>query len=310
VEQGALNMDVQDARNAESTRDNVAEPGGIELRNVDKTYHVGRFAREVVKDCSFRIEPGKFTVMIGPSGVGKSTLIRLIAGFEKPTRGQILASGRPIHGPGHDRQVMFQETALFPWMTTDENVFFGPKARNEYTLEARRLGDSLIGKVGLDGFRAKYPSQLSGGMQRRAELARAMINNPAVMILDEPFRGLDSMTKKLMLEYYEALCEETRRTNFFVTTDVDEAIFLADRLLVMAHGPTHVRAVIDVDRPRPRSLAALVGDDEANDLKAEVLSLLHEEAAKSFAAGGTAAADFVHAYRLRTSIRPDRPPLP
>jgi NitT/TauT family transport system ATP-binding protein len=314
VEQGALtmanipSMKTQHPPKSEWPRGDVPEPGGIEVRHVDKTYGVGRFARDVVKDCSFFIEPGKFTVMIGPSGVGKSTLIRLIAGFEKPTGGQILASGRPIQGPGHDRQVMFQETSLFPWMTTDENVFFGPRARNEYTRETRRLGDGLIRKVGLDGFRAKYPSQLSGGMQRRAELARAMINNPAIMILDEPFRGLDSMTKKLMLEYYAALCEETRRTSFFVTTDVDEAIFLADRLLVMGHMPTRVRAVIEVEQPRPRSLAALVGDDAVNDLKARVLSLLHEEAAKSFAAGGTAAADFVDAYRLRTSGRPGAPP--
>jgi NitT/TauT family transport system ATP-binding protein len=304
-----MNMKTQDAPESEWPRNDVPEPGGIEVRHVDKTYGVGGFARQVVKDCSFFIEPGKFTVMIGPSGVGKSTLIRLIAGFEKPTRGQILASGRPIQGPGHDRQVMFQETALFPWMTTNENVFFGPRARNEYPLEARRLGDSLIRKVGLEGFRAKYPLQLSGGMQRRAELARAMINDPAVMILDEPFRGLDSMTKKLMLEYYAALCEETHRTNFFVTTDVDEAIFLADRLLVMAHMPTHVREVIDLEQPRPRSLAALVADDKANDLKARVLSLLHEEAAKAFAGGGTAAADFVDAYRRRASMRPDRAPL-
>jgi NitT/TauT family transport system ATP-binding protein len=287
-----------------------ATPTGVELRAVGKAYRVGRAVREVVKDCSFRIEAGMFTVMIGPSGVGKSTLIRLIAGFEKPSSGAILVDGKPVDGPGRDRQVVFQETALFPWMTTDENVAYGPRARGEYTSEARRLGESLLAKVGLERFRSRYPSQLSGGMQRRAEVARAMINSPALMILDEPFRGLDSMTRKLMLEYYAALCEEERRTNFFVTTDVDEAIFLADRLLVMSHIPTRVRAVIDVDLPRPRRLVGLVGDERANELKAEVLSLLHEEAAKSFAAGGSAAADFVDAYRQRAAAASGRPSSP
>jgi NitT/TauT family transport system ATP-binding protein len=281
----------------------------LEARDVDKTYGVGRREREVVKSCSLRIEPGRFTVMIGPSGVGKSTLIRLLAGFERPTRGQILAGGKPVQGPSRDRQVMFQESALFPWMTTRENVFYGPKARRECTAAAVRAGDGLIHRVGLEAFRSRYPSQLSGGMQRRAELARAIINGPKVMILDEPFRGLDSMTKNLMLEYYAELSAETGRTNFFVTTDVDEAIFLADRLLVMTHIPTRVRAVIDVDLPRPRRAADLARDDAASDLKMHVLSLLYEEAAKSFAAGRTSAADFVDAYRQEVSARGERAPV-
>lgn len=280
------------------------EAAGIELRHVYKRYGVGPLAREVVADCSFFIERRKFTVMIGPSGVGKSTLIRLIAGFERPTRGEILIDGKPVDGPGPDRQVMFQETALFPWMTTNENVLYGPKARGACTPAARRLGEALLEQVGLSAFRAKYPSQLSGGMQRRAELARALVNRPAVMILDEPFRGLDAMTKKLMLEYYAKLREDTPRTDFFVTTDVDEAIFLADRLLVMSHIPTQVRAVLEVDLPRPRRLTAIVEDDRASSLKADVLSLLHEEAMKAFASGNLAATDVIEAYRRRTPARP------
>src|SRR5205085_138413 len=140
----------------------------------------------------------------------------------------------------------------FPWMTTWDNILYGPRARGELTQETLEFGEFLLTKVGLQDFRDKYPGQLSGGMQRRAELARAMINNPKVMILDEPFRGLDAMTKELMWEYYSRLYEENRRTNFFVTTDIDEAVFLADRMLVMANIPTQVRAVIDVDLPRPR----------------------------------------------------------
>ena len=273
----------------------------IVLRDVGKSYGLGRAATEVVADCSFTVEPNKFTVMIGPSGAGKSTLIRLIAGFEKPTRGEILAAGKPVSGPDKDRLVVFQETALFPWMTTAKNVLYGPQARGEANAATRILVDFLLDKVGLRAFRDRYPAQLSGGMQRRAELARALINNPDVMILDEPFRGLDAMTKKLMLDYFAKLCEDERRTNLFVTTDIDEAIFLADRLLVMSHKPTKVRAVIEVDLPRPRDYAAIFRDDRANAIKLEALSLLHEEAMKAFAGGSKAAADFIEAYSRRSA---------
>jgi NitT/TauT family transport system ATP-binding protein len=282
----------------------AANAPAIELRSVDKTYGAGRSARHVVKDCSFAIESGRCTVLMGPSGAGKSTLVRLIAGFEAPTRGEVRAAGAVVKGPGRDRQVMFQETALFPWMITEENVVYGPKARHEYGERAKRLGDALIRRVGLDGFRSKYPAQLSGGMQRRAELARALINNPSVLILDEPFRGLDAMTKRLMLEYYAELSRESARTSLFVTTDVDEAIFLADRLLLLTHIPARVREVIDVDLPRRRTVADLFDDPRANDLKRRVLDALHEEAAKSFSAGERASSDFVDSYRLRLGAPP------
>ena len=269
----------------------------VELRAVAKSYGTGRARRPVVEDCSFVIEPEKVTVMIGPSGAGKSTLIRLIAGFERPTGGEILVGGKPVRGPGPDRQVMFQECALFPWMTTAENVTYGPRARGALTPETKELASRLIDSVGLSAFRSRFPAQLSGGMQRRAELARAMINQPALMMLDEPFRGLDALTKKLMLEAYAELSSGARRTTLFVTTDVDEAIFLADRVLVMSHIPTRVKATIDVDLTRPRRFADLFTDDRANEIKIHVLSLLHAEAMRSFVAGSRAAADFVDAYR-------------
>ena len=197
--------------------------------------------------------------------------------------------------------MLFQETALFPWMSTWDNILYGPRARGELTQETRAFAEFLLAKVGLQEFRDKYPGQLSGGMQRRAELARAMVNNPKVMILDEPFRGLDAMTRELMWEYYARLYEENRRTNFFVTTDIDEAVFLADRMLVMCNTPTHVRAVIDVDLPRPRRFADLVENDRANDIKKHALSILHAEAMRSFSRGSKAAADFVEAYLKRAS---------
>jgi len=273
--------------------------GEIIASHVSKSYGATQFSREVVKDCSFTIERGKLTVMIGPSGCGKSTLIRLLAGFERPTRGTITLNGEPIGEPGPDRLVLFQESALFPWMTTYDNILYGPRARGEVTQETLDFAEFLLNKIGLQDFRKKYPTQLSGGMQRRAELARAMINNPEVMILDEPFRGLDAMTKELMWEYYSALYEENRRTNFFVTTDIDEAIFLADRMLIMTNIPTQVRAVLEVDLPRPRKFLDLVENDKSNEIKMQALSILHEEAMKSFSRGSKAATDFVEAYSKR-----------
>lgn len=276
--------------------------GRIELHNVSKSYGAGYFIKRVVEDCSLVVEDGQFTVMIGPSGVGKSTIIRLIAGFEKPASGEILINGAPVRGPGPDRLVVFQETALFPWMTTKANILYGPKARSEDEDDALRRAGDLLERTGLQAFRNKYPAQLSGGMQRRAELARAMINDPAIIILDEPFRGLDAMTKALMLEYYAKLYEDTGRTNLFITTDIGEAIFLADRLLIMGNIPTRVREVIEVDLPRPRSLAQIVDDNRANDIKTRALAVLYEEAMKSFASGSQAAADFFDAYVRRMLV--------
>ncbi|WP_428852327.1 ABC transporter ATP-binding protein [Imbroritus primus] len=273
--------------------------GEIKLEHVCKTYGKGPFAKDVIKDCSFLIERSKLTVMIGPSGCGKSSLIRLIAGFESPTSGKITLNGKPVTHPGRDRLVVFQESALFPWMTTYDNIMYGPRARGEDNQKTRDMANFLLDKVGLTAFRDKYPTQLSGGMQRRAELARAMINNPEVMVLDEPFRGLDAMSKELMWEYYAKLFEESHRTNFFVTTDIDEAVYLADRLLIMTNTPMQVRAVIEVDVPRPRSLSSFFTSDRANDVKMQALSLLHEEAMKSFSGGSKAAADFVEAYAKR-----------
>ncbi len=271
----------------------------IVVDNISKSYGAGPFAKKVITDCSFTIESNQLTVMIGPSGCGKSTLIQLIAGFESPDSGSITMNGKPITGPGKDRLVLFQESALFPWMTTYDNIMYGPRARGENNDEAAELAEFLLAKVGLEAFRDKYPQQLSGGMQRRAELARAMINRPEVMILDEPFRGLDNMSKELMWEYYARLYEEDRNTNFFVTTDIDEAIFLADRLLIMTNLPTSTRAVIEIDIPRPRQIEAIGNSARANEIKKEVMTLLHEEAMKSFSGGSKAAADFLDAYSKR-----------
>lgn len=262
----------------------VATMGEVRLKNVGQVYKRGDQHEIILRQCSFDVVPGKLTVLLGPSGCGKSTLIKLIAGYEKPTLGEISIDGKPVRGPGSDRTVVFQETALFPWMTLHENIMFGPIEQGAKKSEVSDKATKLLTKVGLKGFETKYPDQVSGGMQRRAEVARAFINNPKVMILDEPFRGLDHMSRGLMQEYYSALFEETRMTTLFVTSEVDEAIFLADRIIVLSYKPTNVKAIIDVPLPRPRKFHMLTSEIYGN-LKEHILGLLYEEALKGFAAG-------------------------
>jgi len=251
----------------------------------------------ILKDCSMTVEKGKLTVLVGPSGCGKTTVINLIAGYEVPYRGEVLMDGKPITGPNWERLVVFQEMALFPWLTCYENVVFSPTVRGSMTKEEMHSeAMRLLELVGLKGFEEKYPMQLSGGMQRRAELARALINQPKIMLMDEPFRGLDAMTRELMQEYYLKLFEATKSTNLFVTSEIEEAIFLADKLLVMTNKPTKIKKAIDVDLPRPRDWK-MATSPRYRELKAEALELLHEEAVKASAASGKADIDLTAGYQ-------------
>jgi NitT/TauT family transport system ATP-binding protein len=270
----------------------------VECRQLTKTFGEEWTRQVVVEDASFVVEAGQLNVMIGPSGCGKSTLINLIAGYEQPTAGEILIDGQRVNGPGRDRLVVFQETALFPWMTSLENVMFGPEVRGISRRESRQEARRLLEKVGLTGFEDKYPSQLSGGMQRRCELARALINQPKIMLMDEPFRGLDAMTRELMQEYLLRLFEEIRHTVLFVTSELEEAIFLADRLLILSAKPTGVKRVLEVDLPRPRDFH-LLASARYGELKQEALEALYHEAVKAFAKGSKAAYDLVEAFGKR-----------
>ena len=254
----------------------------------------------ILKDCSMTVEKGKLTVLVGPSGCGKTTVINLIAGYEVPYRGEVLMDGKPIAGPNWERLVVFQEMALFPWLTCYENVVFSPTVRGSMSKEEMHSeAMRLLELVGLKGFEEKYPMQLSGGMQRRAELARALINQPKIMLMDEPFRGLDAMTRELMQEYYLKLFEATKSTNLFVTSEIEEAIFLADKLLVMTNKPTKIKKAFDVDLPRPRDWK-MATSPRYRELKAEILELLHEEAIKASVASGKADVDLAAAYeRIR-----------
>jgi NitT/TauT family transport system ATP-binding protein len=271
--------------------------GMVEVISISKSYGMGPQRQTVIEDCSFTVESGKLTVLIGPSGCGKTTLINILAGYETVDSGTLIMNGEPIKGPGWDRLVVFQETALFPWMTTLENVMYGHlvrRERNKKELEAEAM--ELLKKVGLADFRDKYPLQLSGGMQRRAELVRALINTPQVMMMDEPFRGLDAMTRELMQEYYVRLFEENQITNLFVTSELEEAIFLADRLVILSNRPAKVRKILNIDLPRPRELHVLTSDEYLN-YKKEALEILHEEAMRAFASGSrVAVTDFLEAY--------------
>jgi NitT/TauT family transport system ATP-binding protein len=265
------------------------------MDGASKGFGLGPLHKQVLCDCSFTLEKAKLTVVIGPSGCGKSTLVNLLSGYETPDSGKIFIDGQAVSTPGPDRLVVFQETALFPWMTTFENVSYGPKVQRKLPKEVyEKETMKLLELVGLKDFKDKYPTQLSGGMQRRAELVRAMINQPKVMIMDEPFRGLDAMTRALMQEYYVRLFEEHRGTNLFVTSELEEAIFLADKLLILTNRPARVKKVIEVNLPRPREFSMLTSK-EYMVCKQEALELLHEEAMKSFAAGAVNAADFLEA---------------
>jgi len=271
---------------------------GLILNNISKGFGEVWDREEIISDFSLIVKQSELTVLVGPSGCGKSTLVNLIAGFDKPDDGEISINGKKITEPGNDRMVVFQETALIPWQTTMDNVTFGPilrgKDKNKVTEEANRL----LEKVGLKEFKDKFPIQLSGGMQRRAELARAMINEPEIMIMDEPFRGLDAMSRELMQEFFVKLFEDNRKTNLFVTSEIEEAVFLADRVVVLSNRPTNVRKIIDITLPRPRNFNML-SSSEAYEYKREAMELLHEEAMKSFK-GSEVGDDFMKAYIKNT----------
>ena len=257
--------------------------GELVLDNITKEFRIpGCPVCVTLKDCSLTVPPGSLTVLVGPSGCGKSTLANIAAGYDRPTWGRALINGRKVTGPGRDRVMVFQETALWPWMTVMKNATFGPTMLGGMSKkDAEEKAMALLQKVGLQDFRDKYPAQLSGGMQRRAELCRALAMDPDVMILDEPFRGLDVMTRELMQEHLLRLWRETRMTMLFITSEIEEALFLGDRVLVMTNMPGTIKTEVEVDLPRPRDFHVMASEPY-RVIKAQVMESLFEEAAKIF----------------------------
>jgi NitT/TauT family transport system ATP-binding protein len=214
----------------------------------------GRTSIEVIKDIDLGINAGEFVSFIGPSGCGKSTLLTVIAGYLKPTSGQVLLNGRPVTGPGPERMMVFQQPALFPWLTAEGNVSYGlrlKKNRHE-PRSAKEKVASILKQVQLDQFAAYYPSELSGGMRQRIEIARALAVNPEVLLMDEPLGALDSLTRRSMQREVLRIWAETQKTILFVTHDIDEAVIMSDRIVVMGPRPTVIREILTNTLPRPR----------------------------------------------------------
>jgi ABC-type nitrate/sulfonate/bicarbonate transport system ATPase subunit len=201
---------------------------------------------------SLTVAENDFITILGPSGCGKSTLLRIVAGLDRPSTGRVLLDGREVQGPGADRGMVFQSYTLFPWLTVAENIAYGLREKGMAEPERRAIVAAYIGKVGLAGFEHHFPKQLSGGMQQRTAIARALANDPAILLLDEPFGALDNQTRALMQELLLGIWEHERKTVLFVTHDIEEAIFLASRVAVMTARPGRIKADLTVDLPHPR----------------------------------------------------------
>ena len=212
----------------------------------------GGVPTQALEKTDLKVEDNDFITILGPSGCGKSTLLRAVAGLDTPTTGRILLDGVAVSRPGADRGMVFQSYTLFPWLTVRENVCFGLREKGMAAPRQRELSDAYIAKVGLSGFEAHFPKQLSGGMQQRTALARALANDPKILLLDEPFGALDHQTRELMQELLLGIWEQDRKTVLFVTHDIDEAIFMASRVVVMTARPGRVKFDMAVDLPHPR----------------------------------------------------------
>ncbi|MBD1877569.1 ATP-binding cassette domain-containing protein [Coleofasciculus sp. FACHB-T130] len=238
----------------------------------------------VLESTNFKINPGEFVCLLGPSGCGKSTILNLIAGFLKPTRGQVLVDEQPVERPGADRGFVFQQYSLLPWKTTFENVEFGLKIQGISRVERTELVNDYLDRVGLYKHRHSYPHQLSGGMQQRASIVRALVNSPSVLLMDEPFAALDAQTRHMMQELLLNIWSDLKSTVIFVTHDIEEAIFLSDRILVMGVRPGHIKETVVVNLDRPRHIDTMLSPDFVN-LNRQVFELIREETLKSMELG-------------------------
>jgi NitT/TauT family transport system ATP-binding protein len=246
----------------------------LEVRGISKVFVADGRELTAMENVSLNARPSEIVSIIGPSGCGKSTLLRMIAGFDFPTSGRLELGGRPIGGPGADRGIVFQHPALFPWLTVYENVAFGPKMRGAPQERYRPAAEHYLKSVGLTGFERHYPYQLSGGMRQRVQIARVLIGEPRILLMDEPFGALDYQTRLTMQKLLLDLWEEYRPSVFFVTHDVEEAIFISDRVYVMSARPGRILEALEVGIRRPRVYDEVSGADEFVRLKLHALKLL------------------------------------
>jgi sulfonate transport system ATP-binding protein len=247
----------------------AAVGAALNVEGVSHAFDIDGAALPVLNDVTFHVRPGEFVALLGPSGCGKSTLLRLVAGLETPRSGALFEDGRPIKGPFPSRVVVFQDPTLFPWRTVWKNVALGLEAQGVLKSQRPHV-DAALDLVGLSAFRNAYPHQLSGGMAQRVALARALVNNPRILILDEPLGKLDSLTRISMQAEIAALWQRSGFTTLMVTHDVEEAVFMANRVIVFSDRPARIKADMTVDRPFPRHR----GDPKLAELRRNILGLL------------------------------------
>jgi ABC-type nitrate/sulfonate/bicarbonate transport system ATPase subunit len=261
--------------------------GQLSIRGVGRTFPgVHRGAPTVaLQPTTLEVADNDFITILGPSGCGKSTLLRIVAGLDTPTLGEVRLDGAPVAGPGADRGMVFQSYTLFPWLTVRENICFGLREKGLPVAQQHEIAARFVAEVGLRGFESHYPKQLSGGMQQRVALARALANDPKILLLDEPFGALDNQTRALMQELLLSIWELHKKTVLFVTHDVDEAIFMANRCVVFSARPGRIKNELAIDLPYPRHYtvkttprfsalkAAVTEDIRAESLKAAQMAL-------------------------------------
>jgi NitT/TauT family transport system ATP-binding protein len=253
-----------------------ARRGLIEIRDLGVVFPSAESPIEAVKDVSLRVEPGEFVSLIGPSGCGKSTLLNIVAGFVRPTAGSALLDGSAVKRPGSDRGVVFQQYSLFPWLTVRKNVEFGPRMQGVPASRREASARTLLGLAGLLAFENHYPDQLSGGMKQRVGIVRALATSPQVLLMDEPFGALDAQTRVVMQEILTNMWQKFRISVLFITHDIEEAIFLSDRIYVMTARPGRIKAEIRVPLPRPRT-AEMTYTASFIELVQQLKSLIREE---------------------------------
>ncbi len=253
-----------------------AATGKLSVDAVSLTYGTGAKRVLALDGISFEVRPNEFTVIVGPSGCGKSSLLYIAAGLTETTGGEIRANDRPVNGPGADRGMVFQSYTLFPWLTVRNNVEYGLRRKGLAAPERRGIAERYLREIGLTAFTDHYPKQLSGGMMQRVAIARALANDPDILLMDEPFGALDSQTRHSMQKLLLRVWEQSHKTVTFVTHDIDEAILLGDRVIVMTARPGRVKADITITIPRPRH-PEIALEPEFIALKRRIIEELRDE---------------------------------